>query len=68
MNLDVPLPLWGEWFEAVGVADFVPRRIETYDSGQVIYEAAAAGMGLALGAPPLVDSYIGSGRLVSGER
>jgi LysR family transcriptional regulator, glycine cleavage system transcriptional activator len=58
------LGLWDDWFKAVGVGGYRPRRIKTFDNVQVLYEAAAAGMGLALGGTHLVDPYLASGRLV----
>ncbi len=64
LTLAVPFDLWGEWFASVGLAGYVPKRTKTYDSGQVVYEAASAGMGLAPGAHALVTPYLQSGRLV----
>jgi LysR family glycine cleavage system transcriptional activator len=57
------LGLWDDWFKAVGVSGYRPRRMKTFDNVQVLYEAAAAGMGLALGGTHLVDPYLASGRL-----
>ena len=58
------LGLWDDWFKAVGLAGYRPRRAKRFDNVQVLYEAAAAGMGLALGGTHLVDPYLASGRLV----
>jgi LysR family glycine cleavage system transcriptional activator len=60
----VPFDFWGEWLRSVGLADYSPKRVKTYDNAQIIFEAAAAGLGLSLGAQALVDSYTQSGRLV----
>jgi LysR family glycine cleavage system transcriptional activator len=57
------LGLWDDWFKAVGLGVYRPRRLKTFDNVQVLYEAAAAGMGLALGGTHLVDPYIEAGRL-----
>jgi LysR family glycine cleavage system transcriptional activator len=59
------LGLWDDWFKAVGVGGYKPKRAKTFDNVQVLYEAAAAGMGLALGGTHLVDPYLASGRLAS---
>lgn len=54
--------MWRQWFEAVGVApaSTPPRRFDTI---QLMYEAAAAGMGVALAIPLLADAYMQGGKL-----
>ena len=59
------LGLWDDWFRSVGLAGYRPRRAKVFDNVQVLYEAAAAGMGLALGGTHLVDPYVVSGRLMT---
>lgn len=39
---------FGAWKEAVGVPDLDPVAIDHYDSGQLILEAAAQGLGIAI--------------------
>src|SRR5262249_28184658 len=56
--------LWAEWFAAAGSAGYRPRQVKVCDSVQVAYEAAAAGMGLALGGSCLADPWLEAGRLV----
>jgi LysR family glycine cleavage system transcriptional activator len=36
------------WKEAVGLPDLQPLAIDTYDSGQLMLEAAAQGLGVAV--------------------
>jgi LysR family glycine cleavage system transcriptional activator len=36
------------WKEAVGLADLQPAAIDNYDSGQLMLEAAAQGLGVAV--------------------
>ncbi|BAM92078.1 putative DNA-binding transcriptional dual regulator [Bradyrhizobium oligotrophicum S58] len=57
------IEFWREWFAAVGL-DETPRDCLAFDNLQVVYEAAAAGMGIALGLDPVVRPFIASGRLV----
>lgn len=64
LTLSVPFDLWSEWFASVGLPTYRPKRSKTFDSGQVVYEAACAGMGLAPGTRALVSPYIETGRLV----
>ena len=64
LKLDVPFDFWGEWFRSIGLPDYQPKRVKVYDSAQIIFEAAAAGMGLSIGAEALTAAYARSGRLV----
>ena len=54
---------WPEWFAAQGM-DRSTVRGPGFDNLQVIYEAAAGGMGIALGLEPVVRPYLANGRLV----
>lgn len=55
---------WRAWLQSVGL-DYVPRaqdrRFEDYN---LVLEAAAAGLGVALARPPLAAAQIAEGRLV----
>jgi LysR family transcriptional regulator, glycine cleavage system transcriptional activator len=53
---------WQEWFTAAGI-DAAPAGYRSFDNLQLVYEAAAAGMGIALGLDPVVRPYLDSGRL-----
>jgi len=53
---------WQAWFAANGLEAAPPVR--AFDNLQVTYEAAAAGMGIALGIAPVVRSYLDQSRLV----
>jgi len=56
--------IWRWWAEAVG-ADCGPLpRADTYDMAYALYEAAAAGWGIAPGMSATVESHLSSGRLV----
>lgn len=54
---------WPEWFRLSGLA-FTGERYRSFDNLQLVYEAAAAGMGIAIGLDPVVRPYLDSGRLV----
>jgi LysR family glycine cleavage system transcriptional activator len=54
---------WQEWFAAKGI-DCAPRDCVAFDNLQVVYEAASAGMGIALGLAPVVRPFLATGRLV----
>ena len=54
---------WPEWFRRAGIGRGQgPSR--SFDNLQLVYEAAAAGLGAAIGLDPLVRPYLDSGRLV----
>ncbi len=53
---------WREWFAAMGL-DAVPACPDGFDNLLLVYEAAAAGMGIALGIDPVVRPFLESGRL-----
>lgn len=54
---------WPEWFRLSGLA--VPDGPSaSFDNLQLVYEAAANGLGIAIGLHPLVRPYLDNGRLV----
>lgn len=56
------IEFWQEWFAGVGL-NVVPDECLAFDNLQVVYEAASAGMGIALGLDPVVRPFIKNGRL-----
>jgi LysR family glycine cleavage system transcriptional activator len=56
--------LWPQYLAGVGLAGYQPRKIRTFDNVQVMYEAAAKGLGLALASRELAASQLATGRLV----
>jgi LysR family transcriptional regulator, glycine cleavage system transcriptional activator len=57
--------LWPQYLAGVGLEGYRPRRVQIFDNVQVLYEAAANGLGLALAARQLVDGQLAAGRLVA---
>jgi LysR family transcriptional regulator, glycine cleavage system transcriptional activator len=55
---------WPEWFGGAAVADSGQRNYRNFDNLQLVYEAAAAKLGIAIGLDPVVRPYLASGRLV----
>ena len=53
---------WPEWFRLSGLAADGPYT--SFDNLQLVYEAAANGLGIAIGLDPLVRPYLNNGRLV----
>jgi len=54
---------WPEWFRLSGMAD-IDGPYKSFDNLQLVYEAAANGLGIAIGLDPLVRPYLDNGRLV----
>jgi len=55
--------LWAEWCSLSGLAK-PGGKLQWFDHVNVLYEAAANGLGMALGSEPLVTPWITTGRLV----
>jgi LysR family glycine cleavage system transcriptional activator len=53
---------WPEWFRAADI-DAADCRRRGFDNLQLVHEAAAAGLGVAIGLGPLLQPYLDSGRL-----
>ncbi len=56
--------LWTWWSDEARVDCGLPRPTSPFDMAQALYEAAAAGLGVAPGLDLIVDGYLRSGRLV----
>ena len=64
LEMFYPPDLWRYWLDAIGEAGLAGGERIYFDSSQVMYEAAARGLGIAIGIAPLVDPFLASGRLV----
>jgi DNA-binding transcriptional LysR family regulator len=56
-------PEWAIWLRAVGMGDFKPKRVLTFDSTMIAVEAAMEGAGVAVGPPQLFREELAEGRL-----
>lgn len=56
-------PEWPIWLRAVGLGDFKPKRVLTFDSTMIAVEAAMEGAGVAVGPPQLFREELAEGRL-----
>lgn len=64
LEMFYPPDLWRYWLDASGASELAGGDRLFFDSGQVMYEAAARGLGIAIGIGPLVTPFLDSGRLV----
>jgi LysR family glycine cleavage system transcriptional activator len=69
LDLTDPGAAWPDWLRAFGCAGDGAHTRVLFDSIQAMYQAASAGLGLALGFNPLVDPFLHDGRLrIVGEK
>lgn len=59
-----PARVWDLWLRNLGHDGGVPEPVSTYQTVVMTYEAASAGMGIALGAPLAAERFVREGRLV----
>ncbi len=55
---------WNNWFEAAGINPISGTNWIELDTRSLVLEAAASGLGIAIGRLPFVTSYLNSGRLI----
>ncbi|GGF39143.1 LysR family transcriptional regulator [Aliidongia dinghuensis] len=58
-----PANQWADWLALAGYRSPIEAERAAFDGAQVMYEAAARGLGVALGVRPLVDPFLADGRL-----
>lgn len=56
--------LWAQYLQGVGLGGYRPRQRRSFDNVQVMFEAVANGLGIALAADELVGGHLAAGRLV----
>lgn len=56
---------WADWFAAVGRAEVKPAAAQTFEHFYFMLQAAASGLGVAIGPKVLVDDDLSAGRLVA---
>jgi LysR family glycine cleavage system transcriptional activator len=55
---------WQAWFERAGIGAALPTRGIQFTDSVVLIDAAAAGLGVALGRAPLVAPLLARGQLI----
>lgn len=65
LHVDAASEDWAEWAERSGLDIALPRAALHFDTIQLAFDAAAAGLGIAIGRQPLVDGDLAAGRLVA---
>jgi len=56
--------LWREWLRQLGIAEPPTAQFIAFDNFHLLYEAAANGLGIAMGLDAIVEPYLEDGTLV----
>jgi LysR family glycine cleavage system transcriptional activator len=56
---------WPDWLQFAGIAELIPSRELYFEEASVMYEAASAGMGIAIAQHAHVRNHLEAGRLVA---
>ncbi len=54
---------WTAWLAAAGISDLVPKRLSRFDHSALALEAAADGMGVAMGPLSMIGGELRAGKL-----
>jgi LysR family transcriptional regulator, glycine cleavage system transcriptional activator len=65
LSADTRSDAWPSWLAVHGAAGLKPRRVQRFDHYYVALQAAQDGLGVAMGALPIVEAELASGRLVA---
>ncbi|MBC8057557.1 MAG: LysR family transcriptional regulator [Rhizobiales bacterium] len=70
LGVSSPPGLWAAWLAGAGYDGPALREPTLYDTASLVYEAAAAGFGVAIATPFLAERHLATGQLrrVGGER
>ena len=63
LGVRAPAGIWPRWLAAAGFFGEVPPVAMVFDTNDLMYEAAACGLGVALAVPLLVERFLQDGRL-----
>lgn len=65
LHTETRLYAWSDWFAAAGQAPVRPAGEQTFEHFYFMLQAAASGLGVAIGPKVLVDDDLAAGRLVA---
>lgn len=65
LAISAPGNLWHKWLAAAGHIGAAPTMVETFESNQLMYEAAANGFGVTLAVPLITERFLQDGRLAA---
>lgn len=63
LGVKTPEGVWPRWLAAAGYFGTAPEPAAVFDTNDLMYEAAACGLGVALAVPLLIERFIQDGRL-----
>lgn len=65
LHTDTRISAWPDWFASVGQAEVQPAAIQTFEHFYFMLQAAASGLGVAIGPKPVIEDDLSAGRLVA---
>jgi LysR family transcriptional regulator, glycine cleavage system transcriptional activator len=65
LHSETRAPAWRDWFAAAGEAEVRPAGAQTFEHFYFMLQAAASGLGVAIGPKVLVDDDLAAGRLIA---
>lgn len=65
LHTDTRISAWIDWFASVGQAEVQPAAIQTFEHFYFMLQAAASGLGVAIGPKPVIEDDLSAGRLVA---
>ncbi|MPY74292.1 MAG: LysR family transcriptional regulator [Alphaproteobacteria bacterium] len=65
LHTDTRISAWPDWFASVGQAEVQPAAAQTFEHFYFMLQAAASGLGVAIGPKPVIEDDLSAGRLVA---
>jgi DNA-binding transcriptional LysR family regulator len=65
LHTDTRISAWADWFESMGHAEVQPAAAQTFEHFYFMLQAAASGLGVAIGPKPVIEDDLAAGRLVA---
>ena len=65
LHTDTRISAWPDWFAGMGQMDVQPAAVQTFEHFYFMLQAAASGLGVAIGPKPVIEDDLAAGRLVA---
>jgi DNA-binding transcriptional LysR family regulator len=65
LHTDTRRTAWPDWFASIGHAEVEPAAAQSFEHFYFMLQAAASGLGVAIGPKPVIEDDLAAGRLVA---